>query len=184
MRRFTTTLTLLLASLTIATGCTGEPSKEETMDIRAQLAQRPSLEDATARYEQMRTEIRDRIATELGPYEWINTENGIDSGCTGDFSTLGGKSMFLDHWYIEDNIPDAQWPRAVQIVTEITGHYGFAEPNTIIDKPGNHKISGFDNYAANYTFGTAVNTTLSTDTNCHFPTAVLETMRNQPPAEG
>lgn len=185
MRRCTTTMALLLVSLVIA-GCgTGEPSEGEKMDIRAQLAQRPSLEEITARYERMQAEVRDQISNELGPFEWVNDETRLESFCSGDFSNLGGRTMFLDRWTYEGSIPDSQWPRAVEIVTEITSRYGFGEPNVIVDKPGNHEFSGFDQYAANYTFGTAVNTTLTTDTNCHFPAAVLETMGNQPPpAEG
>ncbi|MGH4021415.1 MAG: LppA family lipoprotein [Pseudonocardiaceae bacterium] len=178
-------MALLLVSLVIA-GCgTGEPSEGEKMDIRAQLAQRPSLEEITARYERMQAEVRDQISNELGPFEWVNDETRLESFCSGDFSNLGGRTMFLDRWTYEGSIPDSQWPRAVEIVTEITSRYGFGEPNVIVDKPGNHEFSGFDQYAANYTFGTAVNTTLTTDTNCHFPAAVLETMGNQPPpAEG
>ncbi|MPZ67798.1 MAG: hypothetical protein GEU83_20710 [Pseudonocardiaceae bacterium] len=70
-------------------------------------------------------------------------------------------------WYAPGNLPDARWPQALAIVTEVTGRYGFAPPEIIVDRPNEHTIVGTGQYGATYDFGTAVNTVLGVSTGCH-----------------
>lgn len=67
--------------------------------------------------------------------------------------------------------PDTRWDDAVRIVAEVTGEYGFGPPQTIVDRPSDHEITGFDSYGAKYLFGTAANTVLLVSTGCHLPRA-------------
>ncbi len=176
-------LAALLAALMAAlvAGCGTGLSEEQMADKRAELAQRPSIEEISARYEQMLDWVRERLSVELGPFQWVNRETGRGSGCSGDFTNLGGVSRFLDRWTYEGNIPDAQWDRAVQIVAEVTREYGFGQPKHVVDQPGNHQVGGFDNYGGSYTFRTRGYTILAAETNCHFPAATLASIRNSPP---
>src|SRR5437899_13032959 len=46
-----------------------------------ELLQRPDIDDAVARYDQMRTEIRDRLVSEIGIMPWKDDHDGSASGC-------------------------------------------------------------------------------------------------------
>ena len=45
------------------------------MDEELALAQRPTIEDIRATYEQMQARLRDRLSAEVGPMHWVNREN-------------------------------------------------------------------------------------------------------------
>ncbi|MGH3923571.1 MAG: LppA family lipoprotein [Pseudonocardiaceae bacterium] len=165
MRQLVIALTLAV----LAAGCTFGGSEQENMDEKlATLAQRPTIEEIRATYEQMQARLRDRLSTEVGPLQWINDENFGGAGCA-DFPHVGGQSLTLDRWTSEGNLPDARWDDAVQIVAEVTGEYGFGQPQAIVDRPSDHEITGFDPYGAKYLFGTAANTVLMVSTGCHLP---------------
>lgn len=134
----------------------------------ATLAQRPTIEDIRATYEDMQVRLRDRLSTEVGPLQWVNRKNFSGAGCA-DFPNVGGQSLTLDGWMSKGNLPDARWDRAVQIVVEVTGEYGFGTPGVLVDRPSDHEITATDPYGGNYLFGTAANTVLLVSTGCHLP---------------
>ena len=134
----------------------------------ATLAQRPPIEDIRATYEQMQARLRDRLSAEVGPMQWVNDRNLSGAGC-GD--GVEGQALTLDSWTSKGNLPDHRWGDAVRIVTEVTGEYGFGPPQGVVDRPGDHEITGFDPYGAKYLFGTAANTVLMVSTGCHLPAA-------------
>lgn len=158
---------IMIAALVMGCGnqTSGDMSVEEQ---KAMLAQRPTIDEITARYERMQAELRRRLANEIGISEWVKDTDGNASGCS-DYPGIGGKSCGLGNWSSEGNLPDAQWPQAQAIATEVTGRYGFAPPEVVVNRPGDHFIVGTDQYGATYDFGTAVNTVLSVATGCHFP---------------
>ncbi|HEX2297216.1 MAG TPA: LppA family lipoprotein [Pseudonocardiaceae bacterium] len=159
----------VLMPVVLAAGCTMGGSENDDMDDKlATLAQRPTIEEMSAAYEQMQTRLRDRLSAELGPLRWVNRENRGGAGCA-DFPGAGGQSLTLDRWTSEGNLPDAQWDRAVQIVAEVTGEYGFGPPESVVDRPGDHEITATDRYGGGYQFGTARNTVLMVSTGCHLP---------------
>lgn len=163
MRRLVIALTLAV----LAAGCTFGGSEREDMDEKlATLAQRPTIEDIRATYEQMQARLRDRLSAELELMHWVNRENFSGAGC-GD--GVDGQVLTLDGWLSPGNLPDSRWDDAVRIVAEVTGEYGFGPPQTIVDRPGDHEITGFDHYGAKYLFGTARNTVLMVSTGCHLP---------------
>jgi hypothetical protein len=163
----------LLAVLTVllCVGCsTPEPStQEKAMDPQAELAARPTLEEMTARYDQMLQRIRDRLDTELGPFTWHESDGRTWGTCGRDFpSHLGGYTTSPPSWVSDRNIPDDQWPRAQRIVADITAEYGFATMGLQIDKPGRHHTHGSEpNLGAYYDFGTYLATTLRVSSGCH-----------------
>ncbi|MGH3909156.1 MAG: LppA family lipoprotein [Pseudonocardiaceae bacterium] len=132
-------------------------------DKLATLAQRPTIEDIRATYEQMQPRLRDRLSAEVGPMHWVNRENF--SGAGG----VDGQVLTLDSWLSRGNLPDSRWDDAVRIVAEVTGEYGFGPPQVVVNRPSDHEITGFDPYGAKYLFGTAANTVLMVSTGCHLP---------------
>jgi hypothetical protein len=163
---------VLLAVLTVllcAACSTPEPSpREKTMDARAELAARPTLEEMTARYDEMLQRIRDRLDTELGPFTWYEADPRSWGTCGGDFSDLEGHTTSPPLWAFDSNIPDDQWPRAQRIVADITAEYGFATGGLQINTSGRHLTHGFDTaLGAHYRFGTHVATTLGVSSGCH-----------------
>ncbi|ASO18516.1 hypothetical protein FHR81_002924 [Actinoalloteichus hoggarensis] len=167
-RRFASWAAALIVVPLIA-GCGGATREEDTVnDDRAILLARPDIEEISERYEEMQERITTRLSAELGPWEWVNDRNMTRSGCA-DFPHVGGESRSLDRRHFRGNLPDTQWSTAVEIVTEITGEYGFGEPEVIVDRVDDHEIVGRDSFGARYTFGTAANTLLSVATGCHLP---------------
>ncbi|MQA16172.1 MAG: hypothetical protein GEV09_19100 [Pseudonocardiaceae bacterium] len=151
----------------LVAGCAGQTPGGDMEEQQATLAHRPTIDEMTARYERMQAELRQRLVVEIGISEWVKRSELSGSGC-GDFPDVpAAESRRLGTWYSPGNLPDARWPRALGIVTEVTGAYGFAPPEIIVDRPNDHTIVGIDQYGASYEFGTAVNTVLGVSTGCH-----------------
>ena len=170
MKQLLTVLVLAaLALAALATGCAGTGSESEDMDEKlVTLAQRPTIEEIRASYEEMQVRLRDRLSAEVGPLQWVNDQNAGQAGCA-DFPGVGGRSLTLDRWTSEGNLPDARWDRAVAIVAEVTGEYGFGAPEVVVDRPSDHEVTATDQYGGGYQFGTARNTVLMVSTGCHLP---------------
>lgn len=166
MTRLTHLVTVVMLAV-LAAGCANQtPEGGTVQEQQATLAQRPTIDEITARYERMQAELRQRLVSEIGISEWVKRSELTGSGC-GDFPDLpNAESRSLGNWRSEGNLPDARWPQAQAIVTEVTGRYGFA-PDFVVDRPNDHTIIGIDQYGASYEFGTAVNTVLGVSTGCH-----------------
>jgi len=111
------------------------------MDPQTGLDARPRTGEMVARYEQMQQRIRDQLDAELGPFPWQVRSEGDRTGCGGEFADSAGVVVYLPRWGFEGGIPDADWPRAKQIVTEITAEYGFTTATLQIDRTGDHETS-------------------------------------------
>lgn len=177
---------VLLATAACDAG--GEPA-DTTMSANPyiefqQMMERPDIEQASQRYVEMGAAIRDKLVADIGLPPWKErSDSGGSSSCrefpgvdTGDKESRGLPLVFS-----EANLPDENWPRAVQIVTEIAGKYGFGAPLTLVDNPGNHEISLKDGYGAEISFGTKVNTSLLIQTGCHL---TVEAHKRGKPAGG
>ncbi|QIZ36045.1 LppA family lipoprotein [Saccharopolyspora sp. ASAGF58] len=140
-------------------------------DPRSLLRQRPSIEEISERYEQMQQRLLDRLNTEVGPLSWAVSDPVSRAVCTEFPDVFDAESRVLESWRAPGNLPDADWPLAVEIVQEITIEYGFGEPEIIINRSGDHEIIGNDQFGAVYQFGTAANTVLMITTGCHLLTA-------------
>ncbi|WP_168200848.1 LppA family lipoprotein [Allokutzneria sp. NRRL B-24872] len=131
------------------------------------LAQRPDIDAATARYEEMQEKLRTRLSAEVGPLTWKEHSPGGGSGCSGFSQIRDAVRRTLGLWVHFGNIPDDKWSKVVAITTEVTGAYGFEQPAARVNSPGRHDIVGMDSYGASYTLGTYLNTTLMLHTGCH-----------------
>jgi hypothetical protein len=162
-------LTALVLLLCVGCSSPAPSPQEKTMDPQAELAARPTLEEMTARYDQMLQRIRDRLDTELGPFAWYEADPPTRGTCGPKFPfQLGGRTTTSPLWVFTGNIPDDQWPHAKRIVADITAEYGFATMGLQIDRPGDHLIHGFDTTLdAYYSIGTQVATALQVSSGCH-----------------
>ncbi|MFB9908262.1 LppA family lipoprotein [Allokutzneria oryzae] len=131
------------------------------------LAQRPDIETATARYEKMLGELRDRLSEQLGPMIWEPSSPMSRAGCSGFSAVKGTESRLLTTWVFRGAIPDDKWDKAVSIAVEVTKPYGFAQPGAMVNRPHDHKIIAFDEYGASYQLTTRVHTVLGLGTGCH-----------------
>lgn len=149
-------------------GCANQTSEGGTVEEQqATLAARPTIDEITARYERMQAELRQRLVAEVGIAGWIKDSELSGSGCGSFPDVPTAESRRLPAWYSPGNLPDARWSQALAIITEVTGNYGFAPPEIIVDRPNEHNVVGVDQYGASYDFGTGKNTVLGVSTGCH-----------------
>lgn len=161
----------LAAVLALTAGCGTDLLGGALVDRRAELEARPSLEQAVAHYDDMLTQLRDRLSTDVGPLAWEIARPPGGAGCGTDFSGLDGSTATTELWLVRQNIPDDDWTRAVQIATEILTRSGFDPPTPLVDRPGDHEIVAYDRFGAYFVFGTKEGTILRISTGCHLPDA-------------
>ncbi|MER5389938.1 LppA family lipoprotein [Saccharopolyspora sp. NPDC002686] len=142
---------------------------------REELLRRPSMEEASARYLEMLGRMRDALTAEFPSLQWVQDDDLRSSGCP-EFPAYrsDGASQTLGLWSANGNLPDDQWPRAQQIAEDVSREYGFGPVRTIVSRPSDHQVVGFDQYGATYKLGTAKNTVLNGTTSCHLPQAVKD----------
>ena len=140
-------------------------------DPRSVLRLRPSIEEISAQYSQLQQRIRDRPDHELGPLSWVKTEPVTRAGCAGFPDVPEAEVWELESWQVPENLPDAFWPRAVDIVRQLSREYGFGEPEVVVNRSGDHEITANDEYGAVYRFSTSDHTVLSIVTGCHLRAA-------------
>ncbi|GAA0531381.1 hypothetical protein GCM10011581_04640 [Saccharopolyspora subtropica] len=164
-------LVLLALCALLAVGCADQPGDplDDGEEVDAQtLQQRPSMEEVTARYEQMQQKLRDRLSADLGlTTAWVDDGESGSSGCKEAPDVPGAEKHSLNIWTYHGNIPDSQWPQAQRIATEVAGEYGFGAPEVILDRPGEHNIVLHDSFGADLDFATSTNTIMRVHTGCH-----------------
>jgi hypothetical protein len=166
---------LVLAVSTLLTGCAAlapllPKNTETTMDPAAELAARPRLEEMVARYEQMQQQLGDRLDAELGPHLWYQDREASNSPCSSPYDDVNGRQWRSGGWKFDGPIRDQDWPRALQILAEVTAEYGFTLDGLAIDQPGRHHVNGFDHdLDAHFEFGTQDHTRIYVKTGCHLP---------------
>lgn len=138
------------------------------LDPRSALQQRPSIEQISAQYDQMQQRLRDLLDHLVGPLRWAVSAPESKVDCS-EFAGADAESRVLESWRAAQPIADVDWPSAVSIVRSISAEYGFGEPEIIVNRTGDHEITGNDSYGAVYTFGTSGSTILTITTGCHLP---------------
>ncbi|GAA3534454.1 hypothetical protein GCM10022222_17490 [Amycolatopsis ultiminotia] len=171
----------LALALLVLTACAGPdtPPENTTVDEQAQqfsqLMQRPDIDQATARYEQMYGRIRDAVAAAVPSLKaWQITNPAGGSACGNDFAAVDADLRRddavikgLNNWTAAGNIPDGKWLQVVDAVHAIAADYGFGTTATTVNRPSDHEVVFHDQYEAELNFGPAVNTTLLLRTGCH-----------------
>lgn len=182
MNRLTraTLASLTAASLTLElTGCGGNDSTGSAMSATpdqsqiakqfADLMQRPDIDQAAARYEEMYSQVRSALSGALPGLQWRQTNQLTGAACGFKYPGLDtdGEQRGLSNWMAPGKIPDGRWDEAVQVVQNVARNYGFNTIVTTVNRPNDHEVVFYDVYDAELNFGSAVNTTLLVRTGCH-----------------
>lgn len=163
---------LVCAATLLVSGCDSEKAKDDQVNAYfSELMKRPDLEQMQTDYLAMLERIQKKLVSDMGikPFPPDDEEPISASACPGDLSVLSSDGEVRRYQFgaSPGNISDADWPRALNLVTELAGKQGFERVTPIIDKPGDHEVSIKDRYGAELIFGTAKNTILSLSTGCH-----------------
>ena len=159
----------------LTTGCTSaQPLPEGPVDPRAELMARPSIEEMTARYQQMHARIRAEVDAVIGPRRWRQFQPSSRTPCGFDFPReYDARAFSLEDSGFSANIADDRWPQVEGIVLAVAREYGFTDPAELrINQPGRHQVGAVDRtLGANVSFGTQKVTIMSTSSGCHLPAA-------------
>jgi len=151
-----------------------EPTVYRATQQFNELKERPDIDQAIARYEEMYTSARQQLTAAFPFLRWQQTQAPGGATCGPEFTALDTGSRQdavireLANWMAPGNLPDAQWDRAVSIMDTVVRSYGFnSGPIVVINRPSDHEVDFYDSYKAELVFGTAVNTTMTFTTGCH-----------------
>ncbi|MFP5336489.1 MAG: LppA family lipoprotein [Actinomycetes bacterium] len=140
-----------------------EPTEAE---LRAELAARPSIDEATAAQDEMLAEIRTAVDAAIGPQDWVREDAVSESGCR-EFPGSQGMERSSDRWVIEGGVTDQEWDLLEQAVTTVAGERGFQPPSIVRDEPGGHRLMISRDDGAIVDLGSSANLVLSARTGCH-----------------
>ncbi|GAA3546190.1 hypothetical protein GCM10022222_32310 [Amycolatopsis ultiminotia] len=139
-----------------------------------QLMQRPDIDEAAARYDEMYRKIREQLTNAVPSLHWEQTNPPGRAACSTEFGAIDtagradAQERGLGNWAAHGNLPDARWDEAVSIVGGVARSYGFnSGPTVVKNNPSDHYVTFHDSYGGELVFGTAVNTTLLVRTGCH-----------------
>lgn len=153
-----------------------EPEPVSVEELRA----RPSVEDAAAELEAFLAEVRGRMESRLGLGGWTKFTEGSRSGCGLNLGTAFERRS-VPSWKRTGPIPDADWPRVLEIVTAVGERYGFGPPRVVLARPGQYDATAFSAIEASFNVAGDVNTAVGARTGCH-PTAAALAERAGPPS--
>jgi hypothetical protein len=133
------------------------------MTPQEQLRTRPTFETAQDGYLRMLTDMRTALSAQVATLAWSDDAPSREDTalCREPFTKVqGATSAIYTSGDATGAVPDADWPQALSAVAEIAKDHGFTRVVTVVDKPGKHVVSIYDDYAAEVMFGTEVNTGL------------------------
>lgn len=161
---------------TVVAACGARPPSDSgdsmsTQQQFAELMQRPDIDEALTRYDQMRTAIRGTLTTTLDLPAW-QEDSGTEStrGCTSAFPALDPYDVAKVHpttWFTESALDTTRWAQAKTAVLEASAPFGFTKIVIASDHPGNFQLTIVDTYGAELSFGAAKNIVLALTTGCH-----------------
>nr|WP_052477644.1 LppA family lipoprotein [Kibdelosporangium sp. MJ126-NF4]CEL13059.1 hypothetical protein [Kibdelosporangium sp. MJ126-NF4]CTQ98746.1 hypothetical protein [Kibdelosporangium sp. MJ126-NF4] len=140
------------------------------VELFTELWRRPDIDAVDARYVEMFSMIVVRLVTDIGVRPWVSLVYAVNASTgAGREASLGGDGEVRRYGPVHSpgSIPDAEWPRAVDVVAALARAYGFGPPVAVVDRQSDHEVSFPGEYGGELLFGTAVNTTLSLRTGCH-----------------
>lgn len=133
-----------------------------------ELANRPNIEVVIGKHKQIEREIQRRLIDGIGlPDAWETTDEESENWCTGEYEGLDAVTIRMPNWANNAEIPEADWSRALEIFTEVTGEHGFDKPQAVVDRPNDHLVHAYHPNGAEFSFGTKKATSLSSATGCH-----------------
>jgi hypothetical protein len=166
---------LLVASIN---GCgtgdvTGETrtrmSPEQVTEVEKELRAKPSLEAAQAEYKAAVTTMVDGIAALIPGTTWQFAQDTW-TACSGTYGAAKAKQAYVLAAF-SGAIPDAVWPKALQITKDGATPFGATEYGTFKDQPGDHDIYLAGPDGVEFRLGTKGTSTLTGQSDCRLSEA-------------
>jgi hypothetical protein len=151
-------LVAVLATLTL-TACQGAD-----VDARQQLESRRTSAQAQRDNLALLSEVRSALSEVAPGLAWRAPAPTVESGsgCKEPFSQVDGTtSEVLTSGGAVGGIPDADWDRAWGAVKEVATKRGYGDEHTLLDKPGEHQMSLYDQDGSELSVGTGKNTVVT-----------------------
>ncbi|MFD8494931.1 LppA family lipoprotein [Amycolatopsis sp. NPDC059657] len=137
---------------------------------QAQLATRPTLDDAVAGYEKLRAAIRDRLTSEFGVAQWVEEPNSAEfAGCAPQFPDVTeqeASKKFLSRWSSPTSLL-ARWGEVKEVVREVASGSGFTTVALDTNQAGDAELTLTDQLGAQLSVGSGKNTVVALTTGCH-----------------
>ena len=165
-----------VAAIILAAGVTGcgtgdDPGPTSTslkpdqvIEIENGLRAKPSLEAVQAEYKAAVTTMADRIAALTPGTTWQFAQNTW-TGCTGKYGATHAKQAYMLAAF-SGPIPDAVWPKALQIAKDGAAPFGATDYGTFTDEPGHHDIYLAGPDGVEFQLGTKGSSTLTGRSDC------------------
>jgi predicted LppA-like lipoprotein len=154
----------------------GETSTSMNPDQDAQtekeLRAKPSLEAAQAEYKAAVTTMADGIAALTPGTTWQFAQDTW-TGCSGTYGAAKAKQAYVLAAF-SGPIPDAVWPKALQIAKDGAAPFGATEYGTFKDHPGDHDIYLAGSDGVEFRLGTKGASTLMGQSDCRLNEADRE----------
>lgn len=142
----------------------GNPGPERVEQLENGLRSKPSLEAARVEYSTAMNQMAGKIAALVPGMTW-HVEQNSWNGCSGDYVWTRAKQVY--YFIVFDKpIPDASWPRALQIVKDGVARFGAVNVSVFVDQPGNKDLAISGPSGADFDFGTAKQTIFSGKSDC------------------
>ena len=172
-RRKAHAVAIVLAIVLVLTGCAGPlggGSKVSMEDAVKELQARPDIEQTMIKYNQLMTDIKNALTTAGVTGAWEQSHDA-GAGACNDYGNEGANELNAENRstpsWASTGIPEADWPRALEILKRVTAAAGFTTMEVPQNKPGNHDLFIQGPYGAVLDFGTQVNTVMSIRSGCH-----------------
>lgn len=171
---------LLIGLICMATvaGCGGSTSTGGTdtsvttadpAHLEQKLQSKPSLEAAQTEYQAAVQNMATSIAA-LTPGTTWKIEENTWVGCGGEYANTKAKQAYVMAVF-SGPIPDAVWPRALQIVKDGAAKQGASEFGTFKDNPGDHDVYIAGPDGVEFRLGTQKASTLAAKSDCRLSQA-------------
>ncbi|MEU9685355.1 LppA family lipoprotein [Amycolatopsis japonica] len=188
----------VLAVLLTSTACDSSPdyldndhSKDgmSTQQQFGELLTRPSSEEVQKTYGQVIADVQTKLA-DVGLKDWkIGQDARVSPGCNAFAEVaIGDVQTTYTAWGSPNEVAEADWPKATQVLTEAAGKHGFEKKGFEVNKPTYREFHLLDSFGADLTLSTGSGSTTGTSsmltlkTGCHL-TAEAHT-RGTPRATG
>ncbi|MCV7123117.1 LppA family lipoprotein [Mycobacterium lacus] len=145
-------------------GMHGNPGPERVAELESGLRSKPSFEATRADYVAATNQMAEQIAALVPGMSWHVEENSW-GGCGGEYVWTRARKVHI-RIVLDRAIPDAAWPKALQIVKDGAARFGATSVSSFVDQPGNKDLVVFSPEGAQFHFGTAVQTILAATSDC------------------
>jgi len=119
-------------------GTSTSMNPDQVTEVEKELRTKPSLEAAQAEYKAAVTTMADGIAALIPGTTWQFAQDTW-TGCSGTYGAAKAKQAYVLAAF-SGPIPDALWPKALQIAKDGAAPFGATEYGTFKDQPGDHDI--------------------------------------------